>query len=136
MADKKNSLLGGYNIGQIIGESLTNRDNINKKYRKRQNIAALAGLIFGTGGQIMQQKNRKVVEDLDQSNVINIAKSSKMYDDAVKLQATQESIDTYGGGFEGARIHYEPQAELAFNGAHSNLANYYNNDNLTQSLKD
>jgi hypothetical protein len=113
--------MSGFTTGQILGEVLQDRNAKDKKARRRQNIALGVTALLGAGDATLKANNQKVVDKLDQSKVTDIAKSSKMYDDALKLQTVQESIDSYGGGLTGALVHYAPQAELAFNERHKPL---------------
>jgi len=136
MAIDKNSLLMGQTTGQLIGSILSNKDEKNKEERKRANIAALVSMGIGLTDANLTNKANITVEKLDKSRVTDIAKSSKQYDDAVKLQTVQDSIDQSGGGLNGAKVHFGINAETAFNAKHENVLHLFEGPGLTQANRD
>ena len=128
--------MSGFTTGQILGEVLQDRNAKDKKARRRQNIALGVTTLLGAGDATLRANNQKVVDKLDQSKVTDIAKSSKMYDDALKLQTVQESIDSYGGGLDGALVHYDAEAELAFNVKHRPLLEEFEKTSTGRTKKD
>tara|TARA_R110002020_G_scaffold431932_1_gene642008 strand:- start:5523 stop:7190 length:1668 start_codon:yes stop_codon:yes gene_type:complete len=125
--------LGGFTTGQLIGELVQDQQGQDSKTKRRRNLAMGVGLLIGGGDATLKADNNQVIDKLNKSQVTDIAKSSKMYDDALKLQTVQESIDSYGGGLNGALVHYDPQAELAFNVKHKNQLKYFDDSSATSS---
>ena len=74
--------LSGFTTGQILGEVLQDRQSKDKKAKRRQNIALGVTTLLGLGDATLQAKHNKIIDTLDKSKVTDIAKSSKMYDDA------------------------------------------------------
>lgn len=126
----------GQTTGQLIGSILSNKDEKNKEERKRANIAALVSMGIGLTDANLTNKANITVEKLDKSRVTDIAKSSKQYDDAVKLQTVQDSIDQSGGGLNGAKVHFGINAETAFNAKHENVLHLFEGPGLTQANRD
>ena len=125
--------LGGFTTGQLIGELIQDQQGQDRKTKRKRNLAMGVGLLIGGGDAKLKAENDQVIDKLNKSQVTDIAKSSKMYDDALKLQTVQESIDSYGGGLNGALVHYDPQAELAFNVKHKNQLKYFDDSSATSS---
>tara|TARA_R100000329_G_scaffold41988_2_gene39065 strand:+ start:1219 stop:2883 length:1665 start_codon:yes stop_codon:yes gene_type:complete len=128
--------LSGFTTGQILGEVLQDRQSKDKKAKRRQNIALGVTTLLGLGDATLQAKHNKIIDTLDKSKVTDIAKSSKMYDDALELQTVQESIDSYGGGLDGALVHYDSEAELAFNVKHRPLLEEFEKTSAGRAKKD
>mgnify|MGYP003129840715 CR=1 FL=1 len=128
--------MSGFTTGQILGEVLQDRKSKDKKARRRQNIALGVTALLGAGDATLRANNQQVVDKLDKSKVTDIAKSSKMYDDALKLQTVQESIDSYGGGLNGALVHYDAEAELAFDVKHRPLLEEFEKTSTGRAKKD
>ena len=107
---------GGYNVGQLLGFIQADKENLTKKEQLKRNFAMGISALLGGVDTRARAKQTNVVNTLNQSKVTDIAKSSKMYDEAEALQTVEESINKYGGGLDGALIHYDPEAELLKSG--------------------
>lgn len=126
----------GQTTGQLIGSILSDKDERSKKERKRANIAAIVSMGIGLTDANLTNKANSTIERLNKSKVTDIAKSSKQYDDAVKLQTVQDSIDQSGGGLNGAKVHFGINAETAFNAKHENVLHLFEGAGLTQANRD
>lgn len=126
----------GQTTGQLIGSILSNKDEKNKEERERANIAALVSMGIGLTDASLTNTADRTIEKLNKSKVTDIAKSSKQYDDAVKLQTVQDSIDQSGGGLNGAKVHFGINAETAFNAKHENVLHLFEGPGLTQANRD
>lgn len=124
--------MGGFTTGQLLGELIQDQKDQDSKTKRRRNLAMGVSLLLGGGDAMLRNKHQNVINKLDESKVTDIAKNSKMFDDATELQTVQESIDSYGGGLTGALAHYDANAELAFNTTHRNLVDEFDK---TQSGK-
>jgi len=124
--------MGGFTTGQLVGELIQDQKGQDSKTKRRRNLAMGVSLLLGGGDAMLRNKHQNVINKLDESKVTDIAKNSKMFDDATELQTVQESIDSYGGGLTGALAHYDANAELAFNTTHRNLVDEFDK---TQSGK-
>jgi len=133
---KNNSLLMGRTTGQLLAEFQASKNDSNKKERRRQNIAMGLSVLIGGADATLQNRSNNTLKKLDESKVTDIAKSSKQYDDAIKLQNVQDSINQYGGGIGGAQIHYNAIAETAFNAQHENLNYLFEGEGETQANRD
>ena len=133
---KNNSLLMGRTTGQLLAEFQASKNDSNKKERRRQNIAMGLSVLIGGADATLQNRSNNTLKKLDESKVTDIAKSSKQYDDALKLQNVQDSINQYGGGIGGAQIHYNAIAEDAFNVQHENLNYLFEGEGETQANRD
>lgn len=136
MAINKNSLLIGQTTGQLIGNILSERDDRSKEEKKRRNIATLISMGIGLTDANLTNTANRTIEKLNKSKVTDIAKSSKQYDDAIKLQTVQDSIDQSGGGLNGAKVHFGVNAENAFNVKHENVLHLFEGPGLTQANRD
>ena len=121
----------GYRVGELLGLIEADKKIYTKKEQRRRNIALGVTALLGGVDTRARAKQTKVVNTLNQSKVTDIAKSSKMYDEAEELQAVEESINKYGGGLDGALIHYDPEAELAFNVKHKDNLKYFEGSEST-----
>ena len=133
---KNNSLLMGRTTGQLLAEFQASKNDSNKKERRRQNIAMGLSVLIGGADATLQNRSNNTLKKLDESKVTDIAKSSKQYDDALKLQNVQDAIDQYGGGIGGAQIHYNAIAEDAFNAQHENVKHLFEGASETQANRD
>ena len=133
---KNNSLLMGRTTGQLLAEFQAAKNDSNKKERQRQNIAMGLSVLIGGVDATLQNRSNNTLKKLDESKVTDIAKSSKQYDDALKLQNVQDAIDQYGGGIGGAQIHYNAIAEDAFNAQHENVKHLFEGASETQANRD
>lgn len=125
--------MGGFTTGQLLGELIQDQKDQDSKTKRRRNLAMGVSLLLGGGDAMLRNKHQDVINKLDESKVTDIAKNSKMFDDATELQTVQESIDSYGGGLTGALAHYDPKAELAFDATHRNNLKYFTGPNVTES---
>ena len=128
--------MSGFTTGQLIGELIEDQKGQDRKTKRRRNLAMGVSLLLGGGDAFLRNKHQGVIDKLDESKVTDIAKSSKMYDDVLELQTVQESIDKYGGGFTGALVHYDPEAELAFNVKHKPLLEEFEKTASGRAKKD
>ncbi len=125
--------MGGFTTGQLVGELIQDQKGQDSKTKRRRNLAMGVSLLLGGGDAMLRNKHQDVINKLDESKVTDIAKNSKMFDDATELQTVQESIDSYGGGLTGALAHYDANAEIAFNTTHKDLVDKFDK---TQSGKE
>ena len=121
----------GYTVGQLIGLIQADKENLTNEEKRKRNFAFGISALLGGVDTRARAKQTKVVNTLNQSQTTDIAKSSKMYDDAEALQTVEESINKYGGGLNGALIHYDPEAELAFNVKHKDNLKYFEGSEST-----
>ena len=133
MVWQPNKPFSGYNTGQLIGEILSTSDARRNKKKRARNIALGIMTLVGGGDAKLRADNNAALKSFDDSKTAEIAKSSKMYDDAVALQTVQDSIDKYGGGLDGALVHYDPEAELAFNVKHKDILDIYEGAEATEA---
>ena len=121
----------GYNVGQLLGLIQADKEGLTNEEKRKRNLAMGISALLGGVDTRARAKQTKVVNTLNQSKTTDIAKSSKMYDDAEALQTVEESINKYGGGINGALIHYDPEAELAFNVKHEDNLKYFEGSEST-----
>ena len=75
----------GYNVGQLLGLIQADKEGLTNEEKRKRNLAMGISALLGGVDTRARAKQTKVVNTLNQSKTTDIAKSSKMYDDAILL---------------------------------------------------
>ena len=122
--DTLKSLLSKANTpGSTFGELAGMYISGNRKKDNRARNILLASLFFNAKEASMQSKVMRQLEDLERNKDLQVAKLNSEFDEKLKLQATQDEIDS-----KGVYGYYKDSALQAFEDAHKDKLDYFNVD--------